>query len=131
MPELIFQTADPWLIVRFQGAALMDSHLIARASAELSERLRQLPPRPKVLLNFRGIEFVSSQVLGLLLTARTQVGTLRGTLVLCRVSPKIREALHIAGLTKQFTIEESETAVVGERKAAEKPKGPNDVGWLD
>jgi anti-anti-sigma regulatory factor len=51
--------------------------------------------------------------------------------VLCRVSPKIREALHITGLEKQFTIEESETAVVGKRKAKEKPQGPSDLGWLD
>src|SRR5437764_11154588 len=109
MPELVFQTVKPWLIVRFQSASLTDPHLIEKATVELTDQLDPLPLRPMVLMNFRGVEFVSSQVIGLLLHARAKVTAKSGTLVLCRVCPKIREALHITGLDKQFTIEESET----------------------
>ena len=72
MPELLFQTVKPWLIVRFQSASLTDAHLIEKATLELTDQLEPLPLRPMVLMNFRGVEFVSSQVIGLLLHARTK-----------------------------------------------------------
>ena len=121
MPELIFQTASPWIIVRFGSSALTDAAHIDRVNGELDARIASLPDQCHVLINFRGVEFVSSQVLGILLNARAKVQAKSGTLVICRLSPKLREALEITGLTKQFTIEESETAVVGNRPPTRTP----------
>ncbi len=131
MAELIFQTSASWTIARFRSATLTDANLIERASAELTERIAKLPLRGMLLINFRGVEFVSSQVIGLLLTAKAHINKKSGTLMLCRVNPKIREALHITGLLNQFSISESETAVVGKREAVSTTGSPIDVAWLD
>ena len=131
MPELTFRNVDHWTIARFGGATLTDSQVIERASEELTERIATMPLRPMLLINFKGVEFVSSQVIGLLLNARKKIAEKSGTLTLCRVSPKIREALHITGLLGQFNVARSETAVVGAVKRDSAWAGPADIGWLD
>jgi anti-anti-sigma factor len=131
MAELVFQTFNQWTIARFQSATLTDSQMIERASRELDERIALLPLRPMLLLNFRGVEFVSSQVIGLLLNARQKITEKSGTLTLCHVTPKIREALQITGLLSQFTIAKSESAVVGRVKRVTIPLTAAEVGWVD
>jgi anti-anti-sigma factor len=130
MAELTFQTFNQWTIARFRTRTLADSQLIARASAELDERIATLPLRAMLLINFKGVEFVSSQVIGLLLNAQNKIAAKSGTLKLCHVTPKIREALHITGLLDQFTIAKSESAVVGRVKRVKTPLKPAEVGWV-
>jgi anti-sigma B factor antagonist len=131
MAELTFRTYKAWTIARFRTASLTDSQMIERASNELAERIATLPLRALVLINFRGVEFVSSQVIGLLLDANRRISEKRGTLRLCRVSPKIRQALHITGLLNQFTIVKSESSVVGRPKRPKAQLTATEVGWLD
>jgi anti-anti-sigma factor len=131
MAEISFQTFKEWTIARFCGATLTDSQLIERASSELTERIATLPLRANLLINFRSVEFVSSQVIGLLLNANRLMIEKSGTLTLCRVTPKIREALHITGLLGQFEIAKSESAVVGRVKRTKTQVTAAEVGWLD
>ena len=131
MSDVIFQFAKPWTIVRFASNALTDSAHIERVNAELEARIEKLPLRAMLLINFRGVEFVSSQVLGLLLNAKSKIAEKSGKMVICRVSTKLREAMEITGLIKQFTIEESESAVVGTRPSRRAPQAVAEVGWVD
>jgi anti-anti-sigma factor len=131
MAELTFRTIDHWTIARFHGTTLTDAHVIERASNELCERIAKLPLRAMLLINFKGVEFVSSQVIGLLLAANKQIADKSGTLMLCRVSPKIREALHITGLLGQFKIGKSETSVIGPVQRTTSRAGAAEIGWLD
>jgi anti-anti-sigma factor len=131
MAELSFRTIDHWTIARFHGTTLTDAQVIERASNELSERIAKLPLRAMLLINFKGVEFVSSQVIGLLLTAQKQIAEKSGTLMLCRVSPKIREALHITGLLGQFKIGNSETSMIGPIERSVSSAGTAEIGWLD
>ena len=126
----MFQFVKPWTIVRFAATALTDSAHIERVNDELDARIEKLPLRAMVLINFRGVEFVSSQVLGILLNAKAKIGAKSGQLVICRVSPVLREALEITGLIKQFTVEESETEVVGVQPSKKVGKHAAEVGWL-
>jgi anti-anti-sigma factor len=131
MAELTFRTIDHWTIARFQGSTLTDSRIIERASAELTEHIAKMPLRPMLLINFKSVEFVSSQVIGLLLHANKKIAEKSGTLILCRVSPKIREALEITGLLGQFKMARSETEVVGPIDRISSRAGSAEIGWLD
>lgn len=131
MAELTFRTINSWTIARFRGATLTDSRMIERASNELTERIDAMPLRGMLLINFKGVEFVSSQVIGLLLNAQSRISEKAGTLKLCKVSPKIREALHITGLLEKFSIAKSEIDVVGALKRGKASTPLSEVGWLD
>jgi anti-anti-sigma factor len=131
MAEISFQTVKQWTIARFEGSVLTDSQLIERAREEISRRISILPLRCRVLINFKGVEFVSSQVIGLLLDANRRIEEKSGTLKLCHVTPKIREALHITGLIDKFDIARREVDVVGKLQRKTAAVSADDVGWLD
>jgi anti-sigma B factor antagonist len=130
MSELTFQTVNQWTIARFRGSTLTDPHIIERANRELQQRIDTLPLRARVLINFADVEFVSSQVISLLLGANHKMAEKSGTLKLCEVNPKILQALQITGLLDQFSIARHEADVVGKAKRT-KAVASSEVGWLD
>jgi anti-sigma B factor antagonist len=58
----------------------------------------------KLLLNFRNVEYMSSAVLGMLVSLNKQVKAAGGKLVLCSIDPQIREVFAITNLEKLFVI---------------------------
>jgi anti-sigma B factor antagonist len=60
--------------------------------------------RKKLLLNFRNVEYMSSAVLGMLVTLHKKVQAAGGKLVLCCIDPQIREVFQITKLDKVFVI---------------------------
>jgi len=60
--------------------------------------------RKKLLLNFRNVEYMSSAVLGMLVTLNKKVLAAGGKLVLCGIDPQIREVFEITKLDKLFVI---------------------------
>lgn len=129
MSVVDFETVNSWLIVRFRTGSLTDPLMIERADDEIRQQLAPLPLRAQVVLDFRQVEFASSQVIGLLLGVRDQLNKKHGTLVLAKVGEKIREALTITNLGKHFRIEPSVSALVGPRPARRRRKG--ETVWMD
>jgi anti-sigma B factor antagonist len=62
----------------------------------------------KLLLNFSNVEYMSSAMLGMLVTLHKKVQTAKGRLVLCNIDPQIREAFAITNLDKLFVIRADE-----------------------
>jgi anti-sigma B factor antagonist len=62
----------------------------------------------KLLLNFRNVEYMSSAVLGMLVTLNKSVKAAGGKLVLCSIDPQIREVFEITKLDKLFVIRSDE-----------------------
>ncbi len=60
--------------------------------------------RPKVLINFAGVTFLSSAVLGKLIKLNGRVMDRGGELGLCCLDPRIAEVFHITNLDKLFAI---------------------------
>lgn len=124
-PEIV----NHWLIVRFVANRLTDPMTVAQVSDETDQLLMALPERGQVAISFAGVDFVSSQVIGLLLGIRDQVRKKHGTLVLCKVGKHVLDVLRITKLDRQFTISDSLSAVVGKRKV--NPGRTSDVNWID
>jgi anti-sigma B factor antagonist len=59
---------------------------------------------PKLVLNFRNVEFMSSATLGMLVTVLKKVRAAGGKLVLCSIDQQILEVFAITKLDKQFVI---------------------------
>jgi anti-sigma B factor antagonist len=58
--------------------------------------------RKQMLLNFSNVEYMSSAVLGMLVTLNKKIKAAGGKLVLCNIDPQIREVFEITKLDKLF-----------------------------
>ena len=58
----------------------------------------------QLLLNFRNVEYMSSAVLGMLVSLNKKIKAAGGKLVLCNIDAQIREVFEITKLDKLFVI---------------------------
>jgi anti-anti-sigma factor len=97
------KTSD-WHVARFVHQNLDDCEAESKAIASYIE---SLPTGSKVAISFRGIEWVSSRVLGLIMAARNAIIKRGGQFALTSPSEKIMEVLKITKLHKILTIKNS------------------------
>jgi anti-anti-sigma factor len=129
MPNIKFENLNHWLVVRFNTPRLTDPLTVSEVEELLTRQVDALPTRCQVAVSFSGVEFVSSQVIGLLLGLRDQIKRKHGTLVLCKLNKHVLDIMRVTRLDRQFTLSESLRAVVGQRKMA--VSGSDDVEWMD
>jgi anti-anti-sigma factor len=97
------KTAD-WHVARFVVQNLDDCEAESRA---INSYIESLPPGSKVAISFRGIEWVSSRVLGLIVAAKNTVAKCGGKFAITSPGEKIMEVLKITKLNKVLTIKNS------------------------
>jgi anti-anti-sigma factor len=76
------------------------------ASGPFGERIQALigPERSKVLLDFSGIDFVTSAGLRVVLTILKRVKSVNGQFALCGLQAPVREVLEITGFAGMIQI---------------------------
>ena|SRR5271166_6166225 len=62
----------------------------------------------KLVLNLEDVKVLTSAPIGMLVNLRNKMGSVGGMLVLCRVSPDIREILRLTAVEELFTILDTE-----------------------
>jgi len=108
-------TEDRRLRIREHGDVLIlgfrDEHLTADLAASLGEEFNAAAAQErfrKVLVNFSGVSFICSDVLGKLVTLNKRVRQKGGRLKLCGICPYIREILAVTRLDTIMDIAENE-----------------------
>ena len=88
------------------------------ASGPFAERVQALigAERPKLLIDFSGIDFVSSAGLRAVLTILKRVKSLNGAFALCGVQKPVREVLDITGFAGMIDIH-PERAILRSRRS--------------
>jgi anti-anti-sigma factor len=76
------------------------------ASATFTDRIGGLitSPKPKLLIDFSGIDFVTSAGLRAVLVLVKKVNAAGGSFALCGVQNSVREVLDITGFTSMISI---------------------------
>jgi anti-anti-sigma factor len=95
---------DQWHIARFRSKNLDDC---AEEAPLVLNYIEALPPGSKVALSFRGVEWISSRVISLILTAKAAATKHGGKFALTTPNERVLEALKITKLDKTLTIVES------------------------
>jgi anti-sigma B factor antagonist len=91
-------------VVAFQTSSLMNPVEVERLRADLV-RLVDEEKRTLLVLDFRRVQYFSSQVMGVILTLNKKLAALPGgKLVLCGVAPQLLELLRITRLDRILTI---------------------------
>ncbi len=127
----------------FKRQRLTDPQTVNEVEQELMEHLESLPMQAQVVINFDGVESVSSQIIGLMLGAKRTIADRFGSLSLCRVGPYVLDILKLTRLDSQFEIYERMRDVVGDvatgQPAARRETVPagratrssNETDWID
>ena len=88
-------------VASFTGPCLSDVAEITSASAQVKQYIDTNQPR-RMVFDFDGVKFFSSQVLGLLLEARARLESHRGQMAITSLSPQLERVFRITNLDKLF-----------------------------
>jgi anti-sigma B factor antagonist len=98
-------------VVRFNDKKILDESNIQELGTELFGLVEQ-DNRKAILLNFTGVEFLSSAALGKLITLDRKVKSNKGRLKMSNIRPEILEVFQITKLNKVFDIRDEEADAV-------------------
>ena len=90
-------------VVKFHDRKILDEAAIQELGSELFA-LVEVDNRKTILLDFEGVEFLSSAALGKLITFDRKVKTSKGRLKMCGIAPGILEVFQVTKLNKVFDI---------------------------
>ncbi len=90
-------------VVKFRDRKILDEAAIQELGSELFA-LVEVDNRKTILLDFEGVEFLSSAALGKLITFDRKVKTSKGRLKMCGIAPGILEVFQVTKLNKVFDI---------------------------
>jgi anti-sigma B factor antagonist len=94
-------------VVRFVDRKIVDSSSIEQLGEELNA-LVTVEKRNTILLNFEGVEFLSSAALNKLISLNSKVKAAGGRLKLCSLRAEIKEVFTITRLDRVFDIRKAE-----------------------
>jgi anti-sigma B factor antagonist len=98
-------------VVKFQDRKILDEASIQELGLELFGLVEQ-DNRKSILLNFTGVEFLSSAALGKLITLDRKVKSHKGRMKLSNIRPEILEVFKITKLDKVFDIRKDEAEAI-------------------
>lgn len=88
-------------IASFTSACISDVEEITNASAQLKRYIQANQPQ-RMVFDFNGVKFFSSQILGLLLEARAHQRPHSGEVAITSLSPQLQRVFKITNLDKIF-----------------------------
>jgi len=98
-------------VVKFRDKKILDEASIQELGAELFALVEQ-QNRKAVLLNFDGVDFLSSAALGKLITFDRKVKAAKGRLKMSNIRPEILEVFQVTKLNRVFDIRGEEAEAI-------------------
>ena len=111
MPAITTTPNGDVLVVGFSDSKILDSQRIEQVGRELQEIVPQAV-QGKLLLNFRGVSFMSSAMITKLVMLNKTCKAQEVNLKFCEVSPNVLEVFKITKLNKLFDIQSDEAKAI-------------------
>jgi anti-anti-sigma factor len=102
-PRLRVRTIERAAILRFDGAEILFEESAVRAVSEQLNRLVE-EGHTRLLVNFGGVRYLSSDVLGILAAVHKRIDPARGRIQLCGLDPLLRDMLRITHLDRVLDV---------------------------
>jgi len=101
--RITVDTKGDYTIIGFLDADILDQINIHEMGREMYAVVES-SPAIKLIVDFEGVQFLSSSALGKLIALNRKVGEVAGTLKMCRIQPEIMEVFRITKLDTIFDI---------------------------
>ena len=105
--RIVVVEEGPVSVVRFVDKKIVDSASIEALGEELNA-LVLVDKKTIILLNFEGVEFMSSAALNKLISVNSKLKAAQGRLKLCNLRAEIKEVFTITRLDRVFDIRKTE-----------------------
>jgi anti-anti-sigma factor len=102
--EIIGQitTEDDTSVITFSKSSISSFEDISAAAENIAAFIDANHPK-KVIFDFKGVKFFSSQVLGLLLETRARIASYEGHVYISSINPQLHRVFKITNLDQVFT----------------------------
>ena len=111
-PRLRVRTIERTAIIRFEGAEILFEESALRAVSDQLHRLVE-EGHTRLLVNFGGVRYMSSDVLAILAGLRKKIDPARGRIQLCGLDPLLRDMLRITHLDRVLDVCTDEAEALG------------------
>jgi len=91
----------PVTLVAFKAASISDTEGIAAISRMIRQFIEENHPK-RIIVDFEGVKFFSSQVLAVLLDIRTKLKAYDGKVAISAINPQLYRIFRITNLDKVF-----------------------------
>lgn len=98
-------TEETFTLIKFTNGRMFDEASISELGSELLEVVEATPEKSKVILDFTGVDYLSSAALGKMITMNKKLKEKEIILILKNMSENIHEVFVITRLDKFFKIE--------------------------
>jgi anti-sigma B factor antagonist len=88
-------------VVAFRATSISNVEGITAAAEQIREFIEKKRPK-KIIFDFGGVKFFSSQVLGVLLDNRARLETYNGEVMISAIDPQLYRVFKITNLNKIF-----------------------------
>jgi anti-sigma B factor antagonist len=112
MSSLRTQEIEEVLVVYFTDAKILDEARIAQIGQELMAAAATAGQKKKMLVNFQGVQFMSSAMIGKLVLLNKKCRTDEVALKMCNISSNVLEVFKITKLNKVFEIHDTEEKAI-------------------
>jgi anti-sigma B factor antagonist len=112
-PRFRLQVVERIVIIRFPSTELLVGEDAARDALDLLGRIVKDKEETRFLVNFSGVKWLSSEMLGALVGFHQKVNSRGGTVLLCGLEPLMREVFRVSNLDRAFEICTHEPEALG------------------
>jgi anti-sigma B factor antagonist len=101
------------VVVRFEDAEILFEEGAVHTVGRELHRLIEEEGHTRLVVNFAGVRYLSSEVLGILASLQRKVDPVRGRVVLCGLDQLLRDMLRITHLDRVFDVYGDEAEALG------------------
>ena len=101
-------------VVSFRDRLLFEDKVVRETTDQLNASLPNDGQPLRVVVDFTGVDLISSSLLGKLILLLRRVDGGHGRLVLCELSPNVQSVFRTSNLDKRFKIVRDRTAALAE-----------------
>jgi anti-anti-sigma factor len=112
-PRLVVRVIERTALIRFIDAEILFDESVVRAVNEQLNRLIAEECHTRLLLNFGGVQYLSSAVLGILAGLQRKIDPAGGRIRLCGLNPLLRDMLRITHLDGVLDVCSDEAEALG------------------
>ena len=110
-PRLEIQELGDVTVVRFRDPRITNPLEIEELGRQLYQAL-EVRNGSKLIIDFSPVEFLSSAMIGKLISLNRKAKVCKAALRLCNLRPEIREIFHFCSLEQVFDIREDQAAAI-------------------
>jgi anti-sigma B factor antagonist len=110
-PQLETQEIGDVTVIRFRDSRITNPLEIEELGRQLY-RVLELKNYSKLVIDFSPVEFLSSAMIGKLISLNRKAKVCKSALRFCNLRPEIREIFHFCNLERIFEIREDQAAAI-------------------